>query len=138
MVSIDVEITTQFYDLDPMNVVWHGNYIRYFEQARCALLKKIDYTYEQMRDSGYGFPVVDIRVKYVQPIRGLGTAVVVRVTLVEWENRLRFDYKIVDPSTGAVLTKAQTTQLAIDMKTGETLFVCPAILHRKVQDALKC
>ena len=34
MISAEVTIRTQFYDLDPMNIVWHGNYVRYLEQAR--------------------------------------------------------------------------------------------------------
>jgi acyl-CoA thioester hydrolase len=134
VISHEIDIAVQFYDLDPMNVVWHGNYVRYFEQARCALLQKIDYSYEQMRDSGYAFPVVDIRVKYIQPLQGLGTIFRVNTKLVEWENRLRIDYRILDKNSETVLTKGQTTQLAVDLKTHETLFVCPEILHRKVRD----
>ena len=36
----EMKLTVQFYDLDPMNVVWHGNYLKYLESARCDLLKK--------------------------------------------------------------------------------------------------
>ena len=39
----ETTIEVQFYDLDPMNVVWHGNYFKYMEIARCELLKKIKY-----------------------------------------------------------------------------------------------
>ena len=35
--SSEIEIKIPFYDLDPMNIVWHGNYIKYLEQARCKL-----------------------------------------------------------------------------------------------------
>ena len=38
--SVSTEIEVPFYDIDPMDIVWHGNYIKYFEVARCALLKK--------------------------------------------------------------------------------------------------
>ena len=41
----------EFYDLDPMNVVWHGNYIKYLEAARCDMLSKIGYTYDDMKNS---------------------------------------------------------------------------------------
>ena len=40
-------IDVPFYDLDPMNVVWHGNYVKYLEVARCDLLSKIGYTYDE-------------------------------------------------------------------------------------------
>ena len=40
MISAEISTQAQFYDLDPMQIVWHGNYARYLEQARCALLDK--------------------------------------------------------------------------------------------------
>ena len=49
----EIEIEVPFHDLDPMDVVWHGNYVRYFERARHALLQTLDYDYPQMRDSNY-------------------------------------------------------------------------------------
>ena len=51
-----------------MGVVWHGNYFRYFEIAREALLNQFDYGYRQMKTSGYLWPVVDARVKYRNPL----------------------------------------------------------------------
>lgn len=39
----EVEMQVQFFDLDPMQIVWHGNYVKYLEVVRCALLDKIDY-----------------------------------------------------------------------------------------------
>ena len=41
MISKSVALKAQFYDVDSMNVVWHGNYVKYFETARCALLEEI-------------------------------------------------------------------------------------------------
>ena len=37
-----------FYDVDPMNIVWHGNYIKYLEQARCDMFSKIGYTFRRI------------------------------------------------------------------------------------------
>jgi len=51
--------------LRPDGVTWHGNYFRYLETARSALLDNIGYNYRQMVDSGYLWPVVDARIKYV-------------------------------------------------------------------------
>ena len=53
IVSVTIDLDLQFYDFDPMAVCWHGNYVRFFEQVRCALFKKIDYDYLQMNESGY-------------------------------------------------------------------------------------
>ena len=46
--STEIEFKVDFNDCDPMRIVWHGNYINYFERARCALLDKIGYNYIDM------------------------------------------------------------------------------------------
>ena len=56
-----IEITVPFYDLDPMNVVWHGNYVKYMEQARCALLADVNLSYDDMMKIGVVFPVVTMQ-----------------------------------------------------------------------------
>lgn len=129
-ISESVDIKVEFYDVDPMNVVWHGNYARFFERARSALLDRIGFSYTETRDAGYAFPVVDMRVKFIRPIQ-FGQTIRVEAILVEWENRLKIDYRVVEPETGLVATKAQTTQFAVDMRTNETCLSCPE-LHAKV------
>ncbi len=135
MISADVTIQAQFYDLDPMEVVWHGNYARYLEQARCALLDRIGYNYPDMAASGFMWPIVDMQLKYVRPIRFAQT-VVVTATLSEYENRIRIDYRIRDEKTGELLTKARTVQLAVNAKSGELSFESPPVLIEKVRALL--
>ena len=89
------EIKAQFYDLDPMDVVWHGNYVRFFEDARCELLNKIGYNYEEMKDSGYTWPIVDLHIRYTRPIT-FGQEVTIQTDLVEYEFRLKIVYTIYD------------------------------------------
>ncbi len=134
MITASVQIQAQFYHLDPMEVVWHGNYVRFFEQARCALLDKIDYNYPQMRDSGYMWPIVDMRVKYVRPV-SFAQEINIEATLVEYENRLKINYLITDVKTGEKLTKGFTIQVAVDGDTQEMQFESPAILFDKVKEA---
>ncbi|MGV3708131.1 MAG: acyl-CoA thioesterase [Gemmatimonas sp.] len=112
----EVELTVQFYDLDPMEVVWHGNYAKYFERARCALLDDIQYNYAEMKASGFAWPVIDMTVKYLQPLV-FGQTVVVRAELVEYEHWMRIDYVITDKASGQRLTKGSTRQVAVDMST---------------------
>ena len=65
--SCEITLAPTFHDLDPMNIVWHGNYVKYLEVARCALLSRFDYDYPQMHESGYVWPIVDMRLKYIRP-----------------------------------------------------------------------
>ncbi|MDV7341028.1 acyl-CoA thioesterase [Terasakiella sp. A23] len=134
MISASVQIQAQFYHLDPMEVVWHGNYVRFFEQARCALLDKIDYNYPQMRDSGYVWPIVDMRVKFVRPVT-FGQNINVEATIAEYENRLKINYLITDVETGEKITKGFTIQVAVDAETQEMEFESPVILFDKIKEA---
>ena len=127
--EIDIEIP--FHDVDMMEVVWHGHYAKYFEIARCALLEKINYNYPQMRDSGYSWPVIDIRIRYIKPAV-FGQIITVTSCCVEWENRLKLDYLIVDKYTASRLTKGYSIQVAVDRETNEMCFESPAILFEKL------
>ncbi|MFS8978031.1 acyl-CoA thioesterase [Cupriavidus necator] len=129
--SHEITLSPAFHDLDPMDVVWHGNYVRYLEQARCALLARFQYDYPAMRDSGYAWPVVDLRLRYVRPLV-YGQAVIVRATIVEWENRLKIDYVLRDAATGERLTKGYSVQVAVDMRTNEMCYECPPVLWERL------
>jgi acyl-CoA thioester hydrolase len=127
----EVSTQVQFFDLDPMEVVWHGHYIKYLEIARGALLDKIDYNYPQMRASGYLWPVIDLQLRFVAPAR-FGQWLNLRAEIVEWENRLKIAYLISGAVTGKRLTRATTTQVAVEMATGEMCFASPPVLFEKL------
>ena len=61
-------IKAQFFDVDSMDVVWHGNYVKYLETARCELLSKIGYDYKKMKMDGFAYPIVKLDIKYIKPI----------------------------------------------------------------------
>lgn len=126
----EVEITVSFHDCDPMGVVWHGNYFRFFEVAREALLRSVNYSYSEMAASGYVWPVVDTHVKYRQPLR-CEEVVRVAASISEYENRLRIDY-VIRNAAGQVTTKAHTLQVAVNAATQEMCFVSPDILFERL------
>lgn len=127
----EVELSPAFHDCDAMQVVWHGHYFKYLEIARCALLRRIGYDYPQMEDSGYLWPVVDARIKYIRPLR-YAQPLRVAVAVAEWENRLKMDYEIHDAAGGDVLTRAHTLQVAVEAATGEMQYVCPPVLWERL------
>ena len=129
-----IEVEVPFHDVDAMTVAWHGHYLKYFELARCALLRRFDYDYPQMQESGYLWPVVECHAKYVRPAR-YGQRLRVEATLIEYENRLKIAYLIRDAASGERLTKGYTTHVAIDAKTRELQFVSPPVVLEKLQRA---
>ena len=131
VVSTYVDIKIPFNDVDMMRVAWHGNYLKYLEDARCELLDKIAYNYFEMEASGMMWPIVDTRLKYIKSAR-FGQTIRVHAGLVEYENRLKIEYVIEDPHNGDILTKAYSIQVAVDMATQEMQFCAPEILISNV------
>jgi acyl-CoA thioester hydrolase len=131
----DTEILVPFFDVDTMNVVWHGHYVKYLEVARCALLDKIGHNYDAMVASGYAWPVIDLQLRYV---RGavFGQKLNVRANLVEWENRLKINYLISDLQTGERLTRASSVQVAVDMSSREMQLASPKVFTDAVERML--
>ena len=127
----EVDMEVQFYDLDPMEIVWHGNYVKYLEVVRCALLDKIGYNYPQMKASGYAWPVIDMHLRYVAPAT-FGQKLRLRADIVEWENCLKIDYLITDAASGKRLNRATTTMVAVNIATREMCYVSPPVLLEKL------
>ncbi len=130
--SAELIIEVPFYDLDPMNVVWHGNYVKYFELVRCQLFDEFDYGYLKMKDSGYMWPIVDIQLKYINSA-SFGQKLICTATLVEYENRIKIKYTIKCQKTGQRLTKGYSIQVAVDMITKELQLASPSMLHQKLK-----
>jgi len=127
----ELQLKIPFQDVDVMGIVWHGNYLRYFEEARAELLDKVDYGYFQMKASGYAWPIVDARVKYIKPLH-LQQIVRVKARLVEYECQLKIEYEIFDVETGERTTKGYTKQVAVDMESNEMCFVSPKVFLEKL------
>ncbi len=132
IIQTELDVKVEFYDLDPMQIVWHGNYIKYMEQARCALLDLVHYSYQEMVSSGYAWPVVSLQLKYIRPL-SLGQTVRIRASLIEYENRIRLTYRMFDPWTGTIINKAESIQMAVEIESGNSQLVTPACFQDKVK-----
>ncbi len=130
-IESETYITVQFYDLDPMNVVWHGNYIKYLETARCDLLSKIGYDYDNMREDGVAYPVATMELKYIKPCIFQQKLKVV-ASIEEIEPCLIIKYTIFDAETGEKLFKAKTMQICVNVATKESVYSAPKGLKEKL------
>ncbi|MDR2864449.1 MAG: acyl-CoA thioesterase [Spirochaetaceae bacterium] len=134
-ISAEIEFSVEFYDVDPMNVVWHGNYIKYFEKARCALLHKIGCGYNTMKEYGFAFPVTSIAVKYIAPLY-FGEKVRARAVLCEYENCLKIKYELYKADSSVLSTKGSSSQMAYNIAKNESCFTCPQFFIAKVEALL--
>ena len=131
----EISFPVEFYDVDSMLIVWHGNYIKYMEKARCALLDRIGYGYLVMARSGYSFPIVDVRVKYVRSLR-FGQRVRAVASLAEYETCIKIKFEFYDAESGELTTKAESTQMAVDLTSGESCLSTPQEFRDRVEALL--
>jgi len=135
MLTASAEIVVPFHDLDPVDIVWHGNYVKYLEVARDELMHRIGYSHDAMLASGFVWPVVEMKLRYLQPAR-LRQKLRVRASVLEYEQRLKIVYDISDATSGRRLTRAHTVQVAVRVDTGEMLFQTPQVLREKIAAAV--
>jgi len=129
----ETTLITAFQDADPLGVIYHGNYFRFFEKARWVLMNKIDYDYRAMLDSGYFWPVIDSYVKYIKPIP-FHHEIRVKASLTAWEHYLRVDYMIFDEKTGARMTKGYTRHVAFKISSQQMCLASPRVFLDKLED----
>lgn len=135
VLQAEIEFEVPFFDVDSMEVVWHGHYVKYLEVARCALLDKLGHNYRQMRASGYAWPIIDLQLRYIRGAE-FGQRLKVRADLIEWENRLKINYLISDAVSGERLTRASSVQVAVEIASREMQLASPRVLVAAVERAL--
>ncbi len=128
------EYEIPFFDVDSMNVVWHGYYVKYLEMARCAFLETINYHYEIMREQGFVWPIVQLNLKYVRPAR-FRQKIEIEVQVIEFETCFRLDYIIRDKATQTKLTEGSTTQAAVEIATEKMLIPTPQAFQMAIRTA---
>jgi acyl-CoA thioester hydrolase len=114
-ISATVELRVSFHDLDPLCVVWHGNYLKYFEVAREALLREhgVDlFAYHEQHR--FLFPVVRTATKHVYPLRH-DDVFTVEARLVEARTKLVLDYVVRRQVDGTVCCRGRTEQVAVSL-----------------------
>jgi acyl-CoA thioester hydrolase len=84
-----------------------------------------------MRATGYVWPIVDFKLRYVRPAK-FEQRILVIAELVEWEYRMKIKYRISDVSSGELLAKGYTIQAAVDYVSGEMSYVSPDVFLKKL------
>jgi acyl-CoA thioester hydrolase len=132
---VEIEAQVPFHDIDLAGVAWHGHYLKYFENARWALMDRLGYGLDKMLARAEGWPIVALQVKYLRPSR-FGDRLRVGASLVEWENRLVINYLALNAVTGERVARAQTTQVVVEMVTGILRHELPADFIASVRSAV--
>ena len=94
ILSHEAVFPISFHDTDAMGVVWHGNYIKFFELAREAFLEEIKYGYQDMKEEGIAYPITECTCKYRKYLRVTDKVLRVVTLLCEYEGKVVFHYEV--------------------------------------------
>ena len=94
MIESRTQVTVRYAETDMMGVVYHGNYLPWFEVGRTTLLKEIGLPYRDLETAGYRLPVLEVTAKYLRP--AVYDDVITIVTTMHEKPllRIRLDYEV--------------------------------------------
>jgi acyl-CoA thioester hydrolase len=114
MLSVESNIEVKFTDVDPLGIVWHGNYVRYFEDGREEFGKRYECRYLDFYKIGYVVPIVDVNIKYKSPLKYGDNARLVTTYLPCAAAKIIFEYKMYNSITNILVAEGRTTQVFLD------------------------
>ena len=108
-----VSFNVPFADVDAMQIVWHANYLKYFDLARDRLYSDAGLDLYQLAfDTGFLFPITRTQTKHIRPLRFRDEALCT-ASLIESEIRLVIDFEIRLAKDGQLCAKGRTEQAAV-------------------------
>ena len=123
--SFEIRKKVPFYDLDPMQIVWHGNYLNYFEDARRAMLDHMGVDlYQYYERTGIVFPIIRTATKHIYPLR-YGDEFICKATLVDSRFKIVVDFEIRLAADDKVCARGRTEQVAVQAPAMEILLRVP-------------
>ncbi len=117
---------------DYAGVVWHGSYIAWMEEARVECLRSIGIEFADLVAVGCDLPVVELSIRYHQPVR-MGMTVVIRTRMADMDGvRINWDYQIQSTDGQDLFATARVALVAVDREKGKIMRQLPPT----VKDAL--
>ncbi len=103
-------------DTDRSQVVYHANYLRYFELGRASLMREVGYPYREVEDSGYVYPIVNLGISYHHPLY-YDDPMWVHTRPAKLEKvKILFDYVITNAETGRLVCRGFTEHCALNAR----------------------
>jgi len=129
-VSTSVRLKVPYYDVDMMQIVWHGNYLKYFDMARQALFREYGVDLRHYtEDTRYVFPVVRSTIKHIWPLK-FDDEFTCTAVLKEARVRIVLDFEIKLISDGRLCAKGWTEQVAVLLPEMEMVFQIPEEIQK--------
>ncbi|MEO6962998.1 MAG: acyl-CoA thioesterase [Puia sp.] len=113
---VKTEILVRFNEADPLGIVWHGHYVRYFEDGREAFGNQFGIGYLDFYKKGFVIPVVSLECSFKKSLR-YGDTVVVETTFNPCDAaKLLFSYRLYNKKTQQLVATGSSVQVFLDSK----------------------
>lgn len=123
--SYEVELKVPFHDLDPMQMVWHGNYLKYFDIARTALFDSLGVDlFSYFRKTNCLFPITKTTTKHIVSLR-YRDKFKCKATIVEAMYKIVVEFQIRLLADNQICAKGRGEQVAVKYPEMEMLFEIP-------------
>jgi acyl-CoA thioester hydrolase len=108
-------IRVRYAETDQMGVVYHANYLVWFEVGRTEFLRSSGSTYRELEATGIALPVIEAHCEYAQPARYDDELEIRSWARLKSPVRLEFQYEVVRRSDAVVTARGRTVHAAVDV-----------------------
>jgi acyl-CoA thioester hydrolase len=114
----ETRVRVRYAETDQMGVVYHSNYLIWFEVGRVEFIRQLGLNYKQMEEEGCGIAVVDVHARFKAPARYDDELIIETRLLAARGAVVRFGYRILRVGDGALLCEGETMHVCVgkDMK----------------------
>lgn len=120
-----ITLSIRFSEVDAMGVVWHGNYLKYFEDGRESFGNKLGLSYLEVYNKGFFTPIVKSSLQYRSPIY-FGDEIEVRSRLIHSKaSKIIFEYEIWNITKNCVSADGSTVQVFLNKESREMEWLQP-------------
>jgi len=124
-----IEHPIKFSEVDSLRVVWHGHYVRYFEDGREAFGREYGLGYLDIYKHGLSVPIVDLQVNYKR-ILEYGDSAIIETTFVDTPAaKIIFNYSIRSALHGHIACTGRSVQVFMDPHTRGLQLTNPAFFE---------
>jgi len=116
----EARVRVRYAETDQMGVVYHSNYLIWFEVGRVEFIRQMGLDYKQMEEDGYGISVVDVHARYRAPARYDDELVIETRLLAARRAVIKFGYRVLRLGDGVLLCEGETMHVCVGKNMKKT------------------
>jgi len=124
-IKASTEVVVRFSEVDSLAIVWHGHYLKYFEDAREAFGREYGFGYLDMFNNGFVTPLVNIGCDFKKPLVYGDTAIVEATFINTPAAKIQFEFKVFNAANMEIVATGSSTQVFLSRETFELYMTVP-------------